>query len=189
MRDVQRCVLLTDKILCKRTTSKLGEMAFSIAGPAAWNLLPVDIRQVLTTFDTFKWKLTTFLFLSSKSNILCTSSLQASFLLIRRYINCPHHINIIWRANLRLKESIIAIKWHFKTIWSNFWLAVSAKIYHICYRFNVICAHFKGTPCRTSTLHRNIKPVTQKNTLNSSKRYRPDLGRTKAGLRPDLGRT
>ena len=44
--------------------TKLGERAFSYSGPAAWNMLPVDIRAA-TSLDSFKSRLKTHLFCSS----------------------------------------------------------------------------------------------------------------------------
>ena len=43
-----------------RTAAKFGEKAFCVTGPVAWNLLPVDIRQV-PTLVIFKRKLKIFL--------------------------------------------------------------------------------------------------------------------------------
>jgi len=43
-----------------RLNTRVGERAFSYAGPAAWNQLPESIRQLQTT--SFKHKLKTFLF-------------------------------------------------------------------------------------------------------------------------------
>lgn len=45
----------------RRTKLKFGERAFSVAGPTAWNGLPIDIRHSATT-RTFKNKLKTLLF-------------------------------------------------------------------------------------------------------------------------------
>ena len=43
-------------LIVPRCSSKIGERAFSIAGPRLWNALPVEIRQ-LQTLDTFKSQL------------------------------------------------------------------------------------------------------------------------------------
>ena len=48
-------------LLVQRTSLKFGERAFSVAGPAAWNSLPTDIRTTNST-PAFKKKLKTFLF-------------------------------------------------------------------------------------------------------------------------------
>ena len=49
-----------------RTRTKFGERAFSYVGPAAWNLLPDDLRQT-PTINSFKRKLKTYLFISAFS--------------------------------------------------------------------------------------------------------------------------
>ena len=43
--------------------SMLGRLAFSVAGPAAWNLLPDCLQDPSRSFDSFRWDLKTFLFL------------------------------------------------------------------------------------------------------------------------------
>ena len=45
-----------------RLNTRVGERAFSYAGPAAWNQLPESIRQLQTRPTSFKHKLKTFLF-------------------------------------------------------------------------------------------------------------------------------
>ena len=44
-----------------RTRTRMGDRAFSVAGPRAWNELPLDVRE-LSTLSTFKKHLKTFLF-------------------------------------------------------------------------------------------------------------------------------
>lgn len=51
----------SNALLIPRTSLKFGERAFSVAGPAAWNILPTDIRTTTST-PAFKKKLKTFLF-------------------------------------------------------------------------------------------------------------------------------
>jgi len=43
------------------TRTKLGSMAFSVAGPVAWNSLLASIRE-LTSMNSFKRQLKTYLF-------------------------------------------------------------------------------------------------------------------------------
>ena len=96
------CILSTNERRSSLRSYKIGRvkgrhlnlgrgLAFSTVGPAAWTLLPVDIRQV-PTLDTFKGKLKTFL---SYHCILIYDAQQApceGFLdFIRHYIKCPYH--------------------------------------------------------------------------------------------------
>jgi len=48
-------------IVKQSTRLKLGERAFSVAGPRAWNQLPTELKTTTNT-ATFKRKLKTFLF-------------------------------------------------------------------------------------------------------------------------------
>ena len=48
-------------------TKTYGSRAFSIAGPATWNMLPASIREA-TTLSLFKAELKTFLFAKSYPN-------------------------------------------------------------------------------------------------------------------------
>ena len=50
-------------LLVPRTSLKFGEPAFSVAGPAAWNSLPADIRTTSSN-TAFKKRLKTFLFIN-----------------------------------------------------------------------------------------------------------------------------
>jgi len=50
-------------LLVPRTSLKFGEPAFSVAGPAAWNSLPADIRTKGSN-TAFKKRLKTFLFIN-----------------------------------------------------------------------------------------------------------------------------
>ena len=45
----------------QRTRTKFGERAFAVAGPAAWNSLPFNIRNS-ATLNSFKTALKTFMF-------------------------------------------------------------------------------------------------------------------------------
>ena len=56
LRSAGRCSLNVP-----RTRLKMGERAFSIAAPQAWNRLPVELRLVKNTLS-FKKQLETFLF-------------------------------------------------------------------------------------------------------------------------------
>ena len=51
-------------LVLPRTRRRLGNRAFCVAGPAAWNSLPSDIRTA-STLSTFKNRLKTHLFLQS----------------------------------------------------------------------------------------------------------------------------
>jgi len=44
-----------------RTRTRMGDRAFSVAGPCAWNALPADIR-CAPSLDTFKNRLKSYLF-------------------------------------------------------------------------------------------------------------------------------
>ena len=54
----------SDGQLIPRTKTKAGERAFSVAGPLAWNSLPVTVRQ-LSSLSSFKRHLITYLFNAS----------------------------------------------------------------------------------------------------------------------------
>ena len=49
------------QLIVPRTKTKAGECAFSVAGPLAWNSLPVTVRQ-LSSLSSFKRQLKTYLF-------------------------------------------------------------------------------------------------------------------------------
>jgi len=51
-------------LVIPRTRRRLGNRAFSVAGPAAWNSLPPDIR-IASTLGSFKNLLKTHLFFHS----------------------------------------------------------------------------------------------------------------------------
>ena len=57
---------INSELFVPRTRLQVCERAFSSAAPRLWNALPTDIKRV-TTLQTFKKKLKTFLF----SNHLC----------------------------------------------------------------------------------------------------------------------
>jgi len=72
-------------LVVPRTRLRLGNLAFSVAGPAVWNSLPTDIRSA-PTLCTFKNRLKTHLFLQSyilyfefhqlnSSSVCCTAPL------------------------------------------------------------------------------------------------------------------
>ena len=50
-----------DQLIVPRTKTKAGERAFSVAGPLAWNSLPLTVRQ-LSSLSAFKRHLKTYLF-------------------------------------------------------------------------------------------------------------------------------
>ena len=51
-------------LVAPRTRLQLGKQAFCVAGPVAWNSLPLDIRSA-PTLSTFKNMINTHLFLRS----------------------------------------------------------------------------------------------------------------------------
>ena len=51
-------------LIVPRKETKAGERAFSVAGPLAWNSLPVTVRQ-LSSLSSFKRHLKTYLFKAS----------------------------------------------------------------------------------------------------------------------------
>jgi len=55
-------------LVVPRTRRRLGNRAFCVADPAAWNSLPPDIRTA-STLSTFKNRLKTHLFLHSYSAV------------------------------------------------------------------------------------------------------------------------
>jgi hypothetical protein len=48
-------------LVLQSSRRKLGDRAFSVAGPRAWNALPIELKTVSDTLS-FKRKLKTFLF-------------------------------------------------------------------------------------------------------------------------------
>ena len=52
------------QLIVPRTKTKAGERAFSVAGPLAWNSLPVTVRQ-LSSLSSFKRDLKTYLIIAS----------------------------------------------------------------------------------------------------------------------------
>jgi len=55
------CFSSTNNYILPRLQSRLGERAFSYAGPLAWNSLPADLQNIPDT-STFKKRLKTYLF-------------------------------------------------------------------------------------------------------------------------------
>jgi len=47
----------------------IGDHAFAVGGPRAWNSLPTDIRTATPSFDTFKKHLKSYLFQLSFSSL------------------------------------------------------------------------------------------------------------------------
>jgi len=53
--DVDTCII-------PRTNTRLGDRNFAVAGPRLWNTLPVELRQPVVEFVTFRRLLKTHLF-------------------------------------------------------------------------------------------------------------------------------
>jgi len=73
-----------------RTRTKLGDRAFSIAGPKAWNNLPQSVRSA-DSLDSFKQKLK-FYFFNSCFNVwimyvYSCNTLSAQFIAVDRALN------------------------------------------------------------------------------------------------------
>ena len=63
------------QLIVPRTKTKAGERAFSVAGPLAWNSLPVAVRQ-LSSLSSFKRHLETHLFNASFPSWCCKAPLR-----------------------------------------------------------------------------------------------------------------
>ena len=63
-----RSVSSADRVVPSTRHSPIGDRAFAVAGPRAWNSLPSDIR-TSTSFDTFKKHLKSYLFQLSFSSL------------------------------------------------------------------------------------------------------------------------
>ena len=91
-RAARRSVARTGLVL-PSTRRRLGNRAFCVAGPAAWNSLPFDIRTA-SILSTFKNRLKTHLFLQPSTNNLIrvahvVQRLCSDFTdTLRRLINC-----------------------------------------------------------------------------------------------------
>ena len=57
-----RSVSSADLVVPSTRRSTIGDRAFAVAGPRAWNSLPSDIRTSTPSFDTFKKHLKSYLF-------------------------------------------------------------------------------------------------------------------------------
>ena len=57
-----RSVSSADLVVPSTRRSTIGDRAFAVAGPRAWNSLPSDIRASTPSFDTFKKHMKSFLF-------------------------------------------------------------------------------------------------------------------------------
>ena len=57
-----RSVSSADLVAPSTRRSTIGDRAFAVAGPRAWNSLPSDIRTSAPSFDTFKKHLKSYLF-------------------------------------------------------------------------------------------------------------------------------
>jgi len=58
-----------DLVVPSTRRSTIGDRAFAVAGPRAWNSLPYDIRTSTQSFDTFKKHLKSYLFQLSFSSL------------------------------------------------------------------------------------------------------------------------
>jgi len=64
-----RSVSSADLVVPSTRRSTIGDRAFAVAGPRAWNNLPSDIRTSAPSFDTFKKHLKSYLFQLSFSSL------------------------------------------------------------------------------------------------------------------------
>ena len=64
-----RSVSSADLVVPSTRRSTIGDRAFAVAGPRAWNSLPSDIRTSTPSFDTFKKHLKCYLFQLSFSSL------------------------------------------------------------------------------------------------------------------------
>ena len=64
-----RSVSSADLVVPSTRRSTIGDRAFAVAGPRAWNSLPSDIRTSTPSFDTFKTHLKSYLFQLSFSSL------------------------------------------------------------------------------------------------------------------------
>jgi len=63
-----RSMSSADLVMPSTRRSTIGDRAFAVAGPRAWNSLPSDIRTSTPLFDTFKKHLKSYLFQLSFSS-------------------------------------------------------------------------------------------------------------------------
>jgi len=77
-------------LVIPRTRRRLGNRAFSVAGPAAWNSLPPDIRTA-STLSTFKNLLKTYLFFHS---FQLSTWFQEAYAVWRP---CNDFMDMLWR--------------------------------------------------------------------------------------------
>jgi len=64
-----RSVSSADLVVPSTRRSTIGDRAFAVAGPRAWNSLPYDIRISTPSFDTLKKHLKSYLFQLSFSSL------------------------------------------------------------------------------------------------------------------------
>jgi len=93
-------------LVLPRTRLQLGNRAFSVAGPVAWNSLPLDIRSS-PTLSTFKLMLKTHLFSRSyfsdllfpdyEQRTLCRA-LVVTLAMLLRIINCRYYYYYFFSA-------------------------------------------------------------------------------------------
>jgi len=55
-------VLSNGDYIVPRANSRIGDRAFSVAAPRAWNRLPADLKTASCSTEVFKRRLKTFLF-------------------------------------------------------------------------------------------------------------------------------
>ena len=68
-RRCLRSVSSADFVAPSTRRSTIGDRAFAVAGPRAWNVLPSDIRTSTPSFDRFKKHLKSYLFQLSFSSL------------------------------------------------------------------------------------------------------------------------
>ena len=90
-----------------RTRLRLGERAFQVAAPTAWNKLPEDIKCATTT-ALFKKKLKTFLFKSAYISWLYVLALLVYCKCVHIQVNDYYYYYYYWRT---VAESVEARVW------------------------------------------------------------------------------
>jgi len=60
-----RSASTSDLVVPSTRRASIGDRAFAVAGPRAWNSLPPALRSISTSFITFKKELKSFLFVTT----------------------------------------------------------------------------------------------------------------------------
>jgi len=95
-----RSASTSDLVVPSTRRASIGDRAFAVAGPRAWNSLPPALRSTSTSFITFKKELKSFLFGLSFclwQRILFIDYVQrssSSLYRILRYRNCLNYITL-----------------------------------------------------------------------------------------------